>query len=64
MVQKRADVYVYSDGLTDQQITQALLNPCRDIPDTVERLINKFGPNATIAVLPQGPQTIPYLEGR
>jgi nickel-dependent lactate racemase len=64
MVQKRAEVYVYSDGLTDQQIQQALLNPCRDIPETVERLVRNFGPDATIAALPQGPQTIPFLESR
>jgi len=63
MVQKRGEVYVYSDGLTDHQIQQALLNPCGDILETVVSLLKEFGQDATIAVLPHGPQTIPFLEG-
>ena len=63
MVQKRAEVYVYSDGLTDQQINAGIAQSLRDIPETVESLLKNFGSDATIAVLPQGPQTIPFLEG-
>lgn len=54
-IQKRAKVYIYSHCLTDDQISKALLLPCRDI----EKLINKKG--ASVAVLPKGPQTIPYI---
>jgi nickel-dependent lactate racemase len=61
LIQKRADVFVYSDGLTDQQISDALFTPSHDIPRTVELLQDKYGSEATIAVLPEGPQTIAYL---
>ncbi len=61
-IQLRAQVFVYSDGLSDDQITRALFTPCRDIPTTVADLQRRFGPNARICVLPDGPMTIPYLD--
>jgi nickel-dependent lactate racemase len=60
-IQLKADVYLYSDYFTDAQIREALLNPCRDIPATVEMLRQKYGHDARICVLPEGPQTIPYV---
>jgi nickel-dependent lactate racemase len=62
MVQLKAEVYVYSDCLNDEQLTRALLQPCRDIPVTVASLRQRYGDHATIAVMPEGPQTIAYLE--
>lgn len=62
MIQLRADVYVYSDGLTDAQIERALFIPCRNIAKTVAQLQQKYGPAARICVIPDGPQTIAYLE--
>ncbi len=50
-----------SDNLTDDQIRSALLKPCRRIEDTVEELLGRCGRDATICVLPEGPQTIPYV---
>ncbi len=61
LVQLNADVYVRSDGLTDDQIRGALLLPCRRIEDTVAELIGKYGRGASICVLPEGPQTIPHI---
>jgi nickel-dependent lactate racemase len=62
-IQIGADVYVYSDYLTDAQITASLLRPCRDIAVTVADLRAQYGANCSICVLPEGPQTIPYIEG-
>ena len=62
MVQLKAEVYVYSDYLSDEQITQALLCPCRNIPATIDDLRRRYGDRATIAVMPEGPQTIAYLD--
>ena len=61
-IQLQADVYVRSDNLTPQQIEDAMLIPCLRIEDTVEELIKYYGPQATIYVLPEGPQTIPYVQ--
>ncbi len=62
MIQLRARVYVYSDGLTDDQIERALFTPCPDIEQTVAGLQARYGPEARICVIPEGPQTIPYLQ--
>jgi nickel-dependent lactate racemase len=57
----KADVYFYTHNLSDEQIEDALLKPCRDIEATIAELLQKHGPGATICVLPEGPQTIPYI---
>ncbi len=62
LVQQHADVYVYSDGLSDTQIERALFIPCRNIEETVNCLLEKYGNNAHICVLPEGPMTIAYLK--
>lgn len=59
MVQLRAEVHVYSDGLSDHQICGAMLIPCRSIPGTLARLLERYGPDCRACVLPEGPQTIP-----
>jgi nickel-dependent lactate racemase len=61
LVQQRADVYVRSDGLSDDQIRAALLHPCRRIEDSIGELLVKYGRDASICVMPEGPQTIPYI---
>ena len=61
ILQLRAEVHVYSDHLTDEQIRGALFQPCRDIEGTVAGLQKKYGANARICVMPEGPQTIAYL---
>lgn len=60
-IQSKADVYVYADGLTDKQITQSLLKPCRSVEATLDEL-TAGSESARICVLPEGPITIPYVE--
>jgi hypothetical protein len=57
----KAHVYCYSHNLSDAQIEHALLRPCRSVEATVAELLRKYGPGATVCVLPEGPQTIPYI---
>ena len=61
IVQRKARIYLKSDGLTDEQVRGAHLLPCEDISATTSRLLDEYGPEARLAVLPQGPQTIPYV---
>lgn len=60
-IQQKADVYVYSDGLSDAQIAGMLFAPCRDITGKLDALRAKYGSAARVCVLPEGPQTIPCL---
>ena len=54
-------MYLYSENLSDEQITSSLLRPCHNIEATVAELVRKLGRTASICVLPEGPQTIPYI---
>jgi len=60
-IQMKSDVYVYSDNLTDEQIRKALFIPSRNVAQTVNDLITKNGKEPRLCVIPEGPQTIPYL---
>jgi lactate racemase len=60
LIQRRAEVLVYS-SLSDETLRRAHLTPCRDIAATVRQKLQQHGPGARVAVLPQGPLTIPYL---
>jgi len=60
LIQRRAEVLVYST-LSDAALKKAHLQPCRDIAATVRAKLAQHGPGARVAVLPQGPLTIPYL---
>ncbi len=59
-IQLHARVHVYADGLSDEELRRALVIPCRSIEETVARILRQK-PRATVAVLPDGPQTVPYL---
>ena len=60
-VQQRADVYVYTDGLTEAQVRAALFLPCQDVASTVRELQAKYGPDARICVMPEGPYSNAYV---
>ena len=60
IIQRRATVLIYS-SLPEAIVHQCFLTPCKDISAAVKAELEKRGPNARVAVLPQGPLTIPYL---
>ena len=60
LIQRKATVLVYS--LLPAEVIQAChLTPCDDIGAAVKERLQQLGPQARVAVLPQGPLTIPYL---
>ena len=63
-VQRRAQVFLRAEGLTDEQIRAAHLSPIRDIGAAAQEHLARRGPAAKVCVLPEGPQTIPYLRVR
>ena len=60
-IQRRARVFVRTAGVTAAQLRSAWFEPTSDVGETARRLMAEAGPRARLAVLPQGPQTIPYL---
>ncbi len=57
----KADVYFHSHNLSDRQIERAFFKPCSSVERTINELLHKYGPDARICVLPEGPQVIPYI---
>jgi nickel-dependent lactate racemase len=60
-VQMKATVMVKAGGLTADAVRAAHFQPVEDVTAAVRDAMRTAGPDATLCVLPQGPQTIPYL---
>ncbi|MBI3850395.1 MAG: hypothetical protein HY298_08915 [Verrucomicrobia bacterium] len=60
LVQRRANVLIHS-RLPDEVVCAVHLTPCAEIAALVDECLIRLGPDARVAVLPQGPMTIPYL---
>ena len=61
-VQSRARVLFHTRGLTTAELAAAHIEPSADVPATVRDELARFGPDATLCVLPDGPQAIAYVE--
>ncbi len=61
LIQRKAEVLVYS-SLLDDALRAIHLKPCHDIGAAVRERLAALGPDARVAVLPQGPLTVPYLQ--
>ena len=61
-IQIKADVYLKNSYLSEEEIRSVLLRPCHKIEETLAELLIRYGPDARICVLPDGPQTIPFLQ--
>ena len=59
LIQRQAEVWLHS-SLPDDVARRAFLHPCHDIGAAVRQRL-EAGAEARVAVLPQGPLTIPYL---
>jgi lactate racemase len=60
-IQERATVVMYTGFLSDDELAEAHLSQTRDIAATVDDALARAGADATVCVLPEGPQTIPIL---
>jgi nickel-dependent lactate racemase len=61
VIQVWADVYVYT-SLPGGLIEKAMFKPTDNIHATLEELTKKYGEAMSVAVLPLGPLTIPYVK--
>jgi nickel-dependent lactate racemase len=58
----KARVALYS-SLDPGEVKRTMLTPVQDIPSVIAAEIDRLGGSAAVAVLPEGPMTIPYLAG-
>jgi nickel-dependent lactate racemase len=61
LIQQKARVLVHASGLSGQQLRAAWFEPVGDPAECARALLSESGSSARMAVLPQGPQTIPYV---
>ena len=60
-IQLKAEVHVYSENLTGEQIRLALFAPSASVEGTLADLTARYGDDCRLCVVPEGPQTIPYV---
>lgn len=60
-IQMKARVWVKTDGLGPDEVRAAHFEPIEDVSAAVATALGEAGPRATLCVLPQGPQTIPFI---
>ena len=60
MIRRQARVGLYSE-LSPDEVRRAHLEPVEDLSAAVAAELSRIGSDAPIAVLPEGPLTIPYL---
>jgi nickel-dependent lactate racemase len=60
-IQSSARVIMYTSFLSSAQLALAHLEQTDDIARSVEQALDEAGPDARVCVLPEGPQTIPYV---
>ena len=58
----RSEVFLKSSYLEADQVRAAHLKPADDLQATIWASIERHGPDARVCVLPEGPQTIPYVK--
>jgi nickel-dependent lactate racemase len=57
-VLQRAEVHLYSEGLSGAEMRRAQLHPVADLSTAVAGALARCGQSARLAVLPEGPLTV------
>lgn len=58
---KKGRIYLYTDGLSDDDARACLVEPVSSVEAGIARAIERHGAGATIAVVPRGPYVIPRV---
>src|SRR5699024_8928369 len=61
VIQNDADIYLYST-LPDELVAKTFINVSENIELTNKALKKSYGEHMSIAILPLGPLTIPYVD--
>ena len=61
LILQRARVGLYSE-IPTADVRSVHLRPIADIAVTISKVLERIGDDAPVAILPEGPMTVPYLE--
>jgi lactate racemase len=62
-IQSTSRVIMHNERLSPDELAEAHLGATDDVSATVAEHVGAAGPGARVCVLPEGPQTIPYVQG-
>ena len=60
-IMTKANISFMSENIKDQDIISSHMSPITNLEKTLDEKIKEYGKGSEILVLPQGPQTIPYI---
>jgi nickel-dependent lactate racemase len=61
-VRRKANVMLVTDGLPPEAVSKLFVDPAESVEAAVEQCLAKYGPDATIAVIPKGPYVLAEVE--
>ena len=56
---RRADLWIYTDGLPADTLRGLFVKPLPSVEQGIAEALDKHGPKATLAVIPEGPYVLP-----
>ena len=62
-VARKADIYFYTDGIPYHQRVKLFVYPLESAQEGIEELLTRYGEDAQIAVIPEGPYVLAKLAG-
>jgi len=61
-VARKADIYFYTDGIPYHQRVKLFVHPLKNAQEGIEEILTRYGADAQIAVIPEGPYVLAQLE--
>jgi len=59
---RKADIWVYTTGVPKDSLRQLFVRPVDTVEAGIEAAMTKHGPNATLALIPEGPYVLPVCD--
>lgn len=61
-VARKADIYFYTDGIPYRQRAKLFVHPLKTPQEGIQEILDRYGADAQIAVIPEGPYVLAQLE--
>ena len=61
-VARKADIYFYTDGIPYHQRVKLFVHPLQSAQEGIAEILTRYGTDAQIAVIPEGPYVLAQLE--
>ncbi len=61
-VARKADIYFYTDGIPYHQRAKLFVHPLKTPQEGIQEILDRYGADAQIAVIPEGPYVLAQLE--